>query len=257
MNENDVREMFQRRENDVHAPTAPPPPLVRRTNRRQFGFMAMATAVAVALVVVSFLGVAAVHSPDPVFPAPEPTHALTRTVTVGTSRLTFPNAWTLVLHPGDDPYTTSVQLTNFDPGLSVVIPCGLDTTPFPTDGVMLTISLGDDPSSPPWPQQLEPLTGQANCGPTQLAASWIDPTSTVPMTAEATIGAQATEENELRAAFDSMSFVGFDDQINLGQRGTGPTLILAALDARPRERSLEWMASGAAGTLEGHRIRQR
>ncbi|MGZ8566446.1 MAG: hypothetical protein ACXWXS_05285 [Actinomycetota bacterium] len=231
MNENDVREMFQRRESDVHAPPPPPPPLIRRTNLRQFGVVAMATALAVALVAVSIAGIAAMRSPDPVAPAPEPTPALTRTVTLGTSRLTFPTPWTLVLHPGDDPFSTSIQLTNFDPGNVVVVPCGLDTTPFPADGVMLTISVGDDPSAPPWPQQLKQVTGQPSCGLTQLSASWIDPASSAPMTAQATIGSGATEEDELRSVFDSMSFVGFEDQINLGGSETASTLVLAGGDS--------------------------
>ena len=92
---------------------------------------------------------------------------------------------------------------------------------------MLTLKLDADPASPPWPQQLEPVTGQAVCGDTQLAASWIDPLIPIPMTAEATIGSEATDESALREAFDSLSFVADQDQINIAQQGPGPTFILA------------------------------
>lgn len=227
MNDDDVREMFRRREGDVHAPLPPSPPLVRRTHRRQLGLVAMTVVSVVTLVVVSILGISAVRSPSPILPAPSPPRERTRTIAVGYFRITFPAGWVLLASPGDGPSANSIQLTNFDPGSSDTAPCSAGSAPFPADGVMLTLKLDADPASPPWPQQLEPVTGQAVCGDTQLAASWIDPLIPIPMTAEATIGSEATDESALREAFDSLSFVADQDQINIAQQGPGPTFILA------------------------------
>ncbi|MGZ5305578.1 MAG: hypothetical protein ACXWEG_02480 [Actinomycetota bacterium] len=189
----------------------------------------MTVVSAVTVVVVSILGISAVRSPSPVLPAPSPVRETTRTVAVGPFRITFPTGWVLLVHPGDGALFASVQLTNFDPGSSDTSPCNEGSAPFPAEGVMLTVRWSDDPASPAWPQQLEPVTGQVVCGDTQLAADWIDPVADVPMMAEATIGSQATDETALRAAFDSLSFAGLQDHVNLGQPqpGAGPTLILA------------------------------
>ena len=264
MNEDDVREMFRRREGDVRAPLPPSAPLVRRTHRRQLGLVAVTAVSAVALVVVSILGMSAVRSPSPVVPAPSPVRETTRTVAVGTFRITFPTGWVLIVHPGDGGLFASVQLTNFDPGSSDTTPCSAGSGFFPADGLMLTLKFSDDPASPAWPQQLEPVTGQVVCGDSQLAADWIDLATKVPMTAEATIGSEATDESALRAAFESLSFAGYQDQVNLGQPGSGPTLILAGGESSSKpwtlglaDRFLGRMAPAAAITREGHRRGKR
>jgi hypothetical protein len=167
----------------------------------------------------------ALRSSEPVMPAPSPAVEGTRTVTVGTAQLTFPSGWVLLAYAGDGPFA-DLQLTNFDPGSSDAPPCTPGAPLFPADGVMLTISVGGDASSPAWPQQLQPVSGGSDCGDTHLGASWVDPTTTIPMTADATLGANTVDEDELRSAFDSLRFD--DDQIGIGQQqGTSPTLILA------------------------------
>jgi hypothetical protein len=228
MNDNDVREMFRRRESDVHAPAAPSSRLIYRTKRRQVGFVAMTAVSAAALLLVGILGVSLLRSPEPVVPAPSPEEAATQTVTIGMTQVTFPDGWALLATRGDGIFA-DLQLTNFDPGSSNQPPCSLGAPAFPADGVMLTISAGGDASAPAWPQPLLPVTDGTDCGDTRLAASWIDPIFAIPMTAEATLGSNAVDEDALRSTFDSLRFVGGDDQIGIGPQrpGAAPTLILA------------------------------
>ncbi len=121
MNENDVREMFQRREGDVHAPASTPQRLVARTRRRERLTVGIGILAAAVVVVVSIAGLRSLGSSDGSQPGDV---GPTTTKTVGGITITYPERWfaedpvAIGIEPNDGPRTLPtlvLALTKDDP----------------------------------------------------------------------------------------------------------------------------------------------
>ncbi len=234
MNDNDLREMFRRREGDVHAPLSTPGPIRRRTRRRQIGTVCVATVTAIALVAVPLvgfrsLGHGADRAPTPGGGGPVELPSAPqgfRSAALPYASIAYPDGWYLmdtsplgwmgIQQPKPIVSGPVLQLANFDPDLRTAPRCAVADEQLPTDAVLLTLTIQaeQDTSMPfptqPWPVSFEPLAPNTDpmctLGKT-LTASWVAP-SGVAYWATLLIGPDASAANRaaVQTAFESLAF---------------------------------------------------
>ena len=236
MNDTDLREMFRRREGDVRAPLAPPPPVIRRTRRRQVGTVLVVFATAFALVLIPLAGVRVLghHAPrrttpgGPNGPVQLPTAPEGfRSAALTYASIAYPDGWFLmdtsplgwmgIQQPEPIIDGPVLQLANFDPDLRTAPRCntGADEH-LPNDAVLLTVGIqakeDTQPSLPtdPWPVALGPMPSGTDPTCTlgqSLQARWLAP-SGVAYWANLLIGSEATSADRaaVQTAFRSLAF---------------------------------------------------
>jgi hypothetical protein len=226
--EQELREMFRRREADVLAGSRPAEPVVRRTRRRQVGVVAVAVLAVVAVLLVPILGLrlragsslrpaAEVLLPDspPGFEAAALPYA----------SIAYPRRWYLLdtspltptgaQQPDIEPAGPILQLASFDPDVPHSPRCVVDPDSIPSDGVLLTVGVmaADEASldhpSGTWPAQLSPFPSGVEpvCSQEREQASWTAPSGVV-YWAKAGWGADAsqTDIEAMHRAFESLRF---------------------------------------------------
>ena len=125
----DLIEMFRRREGDVRSPAATPARLVARTRRREWLSAGVGVAVAVIVVVASIAGLRSLGSSDGSQPGEV---GPTETTTVSGITITYPETWfaedpvAIGIEPNDAPRTLPtlvLALTRDDPKVQGVLGC--------------------------------------------------------------------------------------------------------------------------------------
>lgn len=235
MNDNEIREMFHRRESDVRIQTPTSAGLIRRARRRQVWTVLISTMVAVVLVAIPLAGLrlrgdSAARTPTPggqgsveLPTAPEGF----RSAALPYASIAYPNGWFLmdtsplnwmgIQQPKPIISGPVLQLANFDPDLATAPRCttGADEQ-LPASAVLLTVGIQakEDTSTPlptrPWPVQLQPLppNNDPTCSLGQtLQASWLAPSGAA-YWAGLLIGpdASAADRSAVQTAFQSLAF---------------------------------------------------
>lgn len=258
MNENDVREMFQRREGDVHAPASTPRQLVARTRRRERLSAGVGVAVAVVVVVVSIAGLRSLGSSDGSQPGDV---GPTTTKTVSGITITYPERWfaedpvALGIEPTVDGNRTLptlvLTLTRDDPHIQGVLGCPrLANIP---DQVLMTVQetplAMSGEASAPWPVPLRSAElgsdqpGGCYEGWTFMRAAW----TAAGRSFEARVGfasdASDADRSAMTDAYTSMTFapgsVAVGDTVTLGS-GTAFSDITWSLTATRDANGVSW-----------------
>lgn len=233
MNDNDLREMFRRREADVAA-QAPPRQVARRVRRRQVGTVFMATVIALALVSLPLAGLRLAgdrsnQGPTPGGNAPVELPAASegfRSAALPYAAMTYPNGWYLmdtsplgwkgIEQPAPIISGPVLQLANFDSDLRTAPRCMVADEPLPASAVLLTVGIQAelDTSVPRptqhWPASFEPLPADTDpmctLGETTIA-SWVAPSGGA-YWANLLIGpdASAADRAAVQIAFESLIF---------------------------------------------------
>jgi hypothetical protein len=234
MNDNDLREMFHRRESDV-SQTPPSGELVHRARRRQAWTVLVSTMVALALVAIPLaglrlLGDGTARTPTPGGQDPVELPAAPdgfRSAALPYASIAYPDGWFLmdtsplnwmgIQQPKPIITGPVLQLTNFDPDLATAPRCTtVADEQLPANAVLLTVGIQaqEDTSIPlptqHWPVQFQPLP--PNTDPTctlgqSLQASWLAPSGAA-YSAGLLIGpdASAVDRNAAQTAFQSLAF---------------------------------------------------
>jgi hypothetical protein len=231
----ELQEMFRRRETDMLTPNVAPPPGVRRRVRaRQIANVAVVSLAVGALVGGSILGFNRLAGqPDdrvPIAPLPEAPEGW-RAVALPRLSISYPENWYLLARE-PEPGADIAQLTNFDPGLAQ-LDCDTGDV-LPGGGVMLTVQLGAPADVVGvWPATLGPVPGAARpCGADQfLAAEWTNEIG-LRYSANAFVAADVRDADvkAIRAAFDSMTFPQ-NGQPQMDEPLGAPALILESADS--------------------------
>lgn len=233
MNDNDVREMFRRREADVAA-QAPPRKVVRRIRRRQVGTVFVATAIGLALVFLPLAGLRLVGDRADRGPTPGGSGSVElpaasegfRSAALPYASMTYPDGWYLmdtsplgwmgIEQPAPIISGPVLQLANLDPDLRTAPRCMVADEPLPASAVLLTVGIQAEPDTSvprptqPWPASFEPLPVDTDpmctLGET-VVASWVAP-SGVAYWANLLIGpeASAADRAAVQTAFESLTF---------------------------------------------------
>ena len=248
MNENDVREMFQRREGDVHAPASTPQRLVAHTRRREWLTAGVGVATAIIVVIVSIAGLRSLRSSDGSQPGDV---GPTATKTVSGITITYPERWfaedpvAIGIEPNDTPRTLPtlvLTLTRDDPQMQGVLGCPRLAL---IDGQVL-MTVQETPlaisgeASAPWPVPLRSVDlgsdqpGGCYEGWTFMRAGW----TAAGRSFEARVGfasdASDTDRGAMTDAYSSMTFapgsVSTEDkaQVAAGVADSGATWSLTA-----------------------------
>jgi hypothetical protein len=237
--EREVRELLREKASEGSVPTHPSGPMLRRVRRRQLGTVVGASLTSVLLLVGSIAGMQALfRRPSTTIGGATP--AEPRTAVLQHATITYPSNWYLLV-VNDDTF----QLTNFDPAFTQ--PCFTgDAVQLPSDGVLLSVQRGTGPSgtgADTWPTNLADDPAPSACRPggleenapsepAHLSAEWAVDDGTVPYTANAMIGPDATEPDRgtLDAAFASITFAKGDASQTSDILGT-PSLVLDSADS--------------------------
>ncbi len=237
MNDNDLREMFRRRETDVLAPAGAAKPVVRKTRLRQLGWISGTAILVTVLIVGSVVGLGSLRKgPDRRTVVGGAVHASETTfaATLPLARIVFPQGWFLL----DTSATTGptspgpvLQLSNFDPGVDNSPLCSAEALFLPADGVLVNVqALGPAlPDSSPWQPD---VATPGDCGGVQAdrgvsgASGGIVYGATVVAGPDATTGDLAAAN----AAVDGLAFVaaGLPQIYSVAGADAGPRAILAA-----------------------------
>jgi hypothetical protein len=256
----DLLEMFRRREGDIGAPASPPTQLVARTRRREWLSAGIGIAVAVIVGAVSIAGLRSLGAPD----GPQPGDVgPTTTTTVSGITITYPERWfaedpvALGIEPPLDGHRTLptlvLTLTRDDPHNQGVLGCPTmaDVSPGQLLMTVQEIPLAvSGEASAAWPVPLRTWAGfggDAGCYPgwSGMRSAW----TAAGRSFEARLGFSPAATDEDRAAlldaFASMSFapgsVAEGESVTLGSgSAAGDTWTLIAT----RD------ASGVAWTLQ-------
>lgn len=244
----DLIEMFRRREGDVRSPASSPTQLVSRTRRREWLSAAIGVAVAVIVVVVSIAGLRSLGSSD----GSQPGDVGPTTKTVSGITITYPEGWF-----AEDPVAIGIEpasggkrtlptlvltLTKDDPHVQGVLGCPrLANIP---DQVLMTIqetplALSGDAATP-WPVSLKSAdlgsdeVGGCYEGWTFMRAAW----TAAGRSFEARVGfasdASDADRTAMTDAYASMTFapgsVSSQDeaQVATGVTDSGATWSLTA-----------------------------
>ena len=138
MNDDDLREMFRRREADVQAPLTLPKLVKGRTRRRQTvlslmaGFVAIAVVASVVLLIPHQSRLGSDGSTE--HPAASQPGEV-RTASAGDLRISYPRDWFLTVTQLDPRSPQGVQLSNFDPGFPEGQPCAEGNSGMPGNGI--------------------------------------------------------------------------------------------------------------------------
>jgi hypothetical protein len=237
--DNDIREMFRRREADLAPGINVPPNLARRTRGRQVGTAVGSIGLVVALVAGTVVGVRSLSGDDD-------TPRLggigqPQTTTINGITITYPQTWFAAdpadvgLEPAGAARTLPslmLVLTSEDPGTSGALAC-----PGLADGSQkhLLMTIQETPlaltgeGAAPWPVRLQPLNVGADSGDNAcypdwefLRSAWTDAGRS--FEARLGIGREVSEADRtaLMDAYESMSFTkGSPVQSNRAVVGSG------------------------------------
>jgi hypothetical protein len=216
MNDNDVREMFRRRESDVHAPMKLPEVVKRRTRRHQATLSLTAGFVAFAVATGIFLIPRQSRTASPRPPAASQESEV-RTATLANYTISYPRDWFLTVSQADYRSPQTVQLSNFDPRFPDARPCADGNSGMPGNGIWLQLesSPGTSGTGPVWPVDLVDGAFPTSCSGRLLTASWLDVGTGISFQAQAVVGPEVSTEDHQRLldAFSSLQIPDLDHGI--------------------------------------------
>lgn len=219
--DDELHEMFRRREGDVRAPTSTPERLVARTRRREWLTVSIGAAVAVGVTVVSLAGLRSIGSSDSSQPGDV---GPTTTKTVSGITITYPERWfaedpvAIGIEPSGPPRTLPtlvLSLTRDDPGIEGVLGCpGLANVP--AGQLLMTVqemplALSGE-ASQQWPIPLQTMDvgtsepGGCYGGWTFMRASWTASGRSFEGRVGFSADASAADRTALMDAYASMTF---------------------------------------------------
>jgi hypothetical protein len=224
----DLKEMFRRREADVLGSMQVPPAIKPRVRRRQRRTVALSAATALVVLVASVLGYRAITDRTGAY-VPGQTGGGTLTARVAGIVITYPTAWQLTILSREHDMRSLDVLTNFplDPG--VTDPCAA----MPTNGVMLIVqpdtAIPGPGEAQPWPVDLNARAAPAHCDGNEDGIAWRASGRTYG--AEAFLGPDSvdTDYATLQASFRGMTFPTFDKDV----AGVGVVLASGSIGDEP------------------------
>jgi hypothetical protein len=271
----DLAQMFRRREGDVRSPASAPAQLVVRTRRRERLTVGAGIAAAVIAVVVSIAGLRSLGSSDGSQPGDVGPMA---TTTVSGITITYPERWfaedpvVIGIEPNDAPRTLPtlvLTLTRDDPHTQGVLGCPM-MADVPPGQLLMTVQetplASSGEASAAWPVPLRTWAGfggDLGCYPgwSGMRASW----TAAGRSFEARLGFSPDATDEDRAAlldaFASMSFapgsVAAGETITLATGttpGGAPWSLSATLDGGSISWTLATDASGLGASLPSNTV---